>query len=274
MSSNNIYATNFTDYYTAVSEKAYLLGGMTKMRSSFSGVEAYRYGFNGKENDPEDGWQDYGMRMYNPKLSRFFSVDPITSEYPELTPYQFASDSPIENIDLDGLEKAKPDIHINVPVLKNPTDRNVKSIPKSIEGKHIDVIPSSSDDAWFSDIGWVKVIINFGRKLDAGLEKTKGKEKPVNDPNSSGISNTEANELSSGYEDNGVAKGKTKINPVVTDTKVDAKTTSKKNENVKTDTIWTGGGVEHDSKTFQVKRIFKTGTINGKKFEKDVPKSK
>ncbi len=29
----------------------------------------YRYGFNGKEVDPEDGYQDYGMRMYNPKLS-------------------------------------------------------------------------------------------------------------------------------------------------------------------------------------------------------------
>jgi hypothetical protein len=31
-------------------------------------------------------------------------VDPLTQKYPELTPYQFASDRPIDGIDLDGLE--------------------------------------------------------------------------------------------------------------------------------------------------------------------------
>jgi hypothetical protein len=36
--------------------------------------------------------------------SRFLSVDPIGREYPELTPYQFASNRPIDGIDLDGLE--------------------------------------------------------------------------------------------------------------------------------------------------------------------------
>jgi hypothetical protein len=38
-------------------------------------------------------------------VGRFLSVDPIAKEYPELTPYQFASNSPIAHIDLDGLEK-------------------------------------------------------------------------------------------------------------------------------------------------------------------------
>jgi RHS repeat-associated protein len=68
----------------------------------------YRYGFNGKENDNDikgDGnQQDYGMRIYDTRLGRFLSVDPLTTEYPELTPYQFASNRPIEGIDLDGLE--------------------------------------------------------------------------------------------------------------------------------------------------------------------------
>lgn len=64
----------------------------------------FRYGFNGKEDDRETGFQDYGMRQYNTKLGRFFSVDPFTKKYPELTPYQFASNTPIQAIDLDGLE--------------------------------------------------------------------------------------------------------------------------------------------------------------------------
>lgn len=48
--------------------------------------------------------QDYGMRVYDNRLGRFLSVDPITAEYPDLTPYQFASNTPIWAIDLDGLE--------------------------------------------------------------------------------------------------------------------------------------------------------------------------
>jgi RHS repeat-associated protein len=66
--------------------------------------EKHRYGFNGKETDPETGIQDYGMRWYLPNIARFPSVDPITKQYPELTPYQFASNHPIDGIDLDGLE--------------------------------------------------------------------------------------------------------------------------------------------------------------------------
>ena len=68
----------------------------------------YRYGFNGKENDGDvkgDGNQiDYGMRVYDPRLGRFFSIDPLVKKYPELSTYQFASNSPIAGIDLDGGE--------------------------------------------------------------------------------------------------------------------------------------------------------------------------
>jgi len=74
---------------------------------SFS-YENYKFGFNGKENDDEikgaDNWQNYGMRMYDPRLGRFPSIDPIFKKYPSLTPYQFASNSPIAMVDIDGLE--------------------------------------------------------------------------------------------------------------------------------------------------------------------------
>jgi len=75
-------------------------------KDSSAGDSSYRYGFNGKENDNdiENGAQDYGMRIYNSGLGRFMSVDPLTEKYPYLTPYQFASDRPIDGIDLDGLE--------------------------------------------------------------------------------------------------------------------------------------------------------------------------
>ncbi|MEQ8477232.1 RHS repeat-associated core domain-containing protein [Fulvivirga sp.] len=72
---------------------------------------AYRYGFNGKEKDQTGEWglnaYDYGFRIYNPALGRFLSVDPLAASYPWYTPYQFAGNTPIQAIDLDGLEEYK-----------------------------------------------------------------------------------------------------------------------------------------------------------------------
>ena len=46
------------------------------------------------------------MRIYNPRIAKFLSVDPLSWRFPELTPYQFASNRPIDGVDLDGLEYA------------------------------------------------------------------------------------------------------------------------------------------------------------------------
>jgi RHS repeat-associated protein len=98
------------DYYIAdiVSAQEYYPFGMQMPGRGFNS-EKYRYGFNGKENDNEvkgAGNQiDYGMRVYDPRIGKFLSVDPLTKKYPYLTPYQFASNTPVQAIDLDGKEK-------------------------------------------------------------------------------------------------------------------------------------------------------------------------
>ena len=70
---------------------------------------AYRYGFNGKEKDDEvkgEGVQyDYGFRIYDARIGKFLSTDPLFAGYPYYTPYQFAGNRPIWAIDLDGLEQ-------------------------------------------------------------------------------------------------------------------------------------------------------------------------
>jgi RHS repeat-associated protein len=68
-------------------------------------TDSYRYGFNGKENDSETGTQDYGLRIYNPGLGKFLSVDPLSSEYPWNSTYAFAENDIIRCSDLDGAEK-------------------------------------------------------------------------------------------------------------------------------------------------------------------------
>jgi len=50
---------------------------------------------------------DYGFRIYDARTAKFLSVDPLTKSYPWYTPYQFAGNEPVSNIDLDGLEQLK-----------------------------------------------------------------------------------------------------------------------------------------------------------------------
>ncbi len=52
--------------------------------------------------------QDYGMRIYDPRLGRFLSVDPLRNQFPFYTPYQYAGNKPIRFVDLDGEEEANP----------------------------------------------------------------------------------------------------------------------------------------------------------------------
>ena len=67
----------------------------------------YRYGFNGMEKDDE--WKnlagthyDFGARMYDSRLGRWLSRDPLEDKYAGKSPYNFVLNSPIDKIDPDG----------------------------------------------------------------------------------------------------------------------------------------------------------------------------
>lgn len=65
---------------------------------------------------------DYGFRIYNPNLGRFLSVDPLAMSYAWYSPYHFAGNSPIDAIDLDGLEEYK------IILYKGPNDVTVAKL--------------------------------------------------------------------------------------------------------------------------------------------------
>ena len=102
-------------YYSAdvITANDYYPGGMQMPGRKYAQPNSsYRYGFNGKENDNEvkgeGNQQDYGLRIYDPRLGKFLSVDPLTASYPWYSPYQFAGNNPIKFIDLDGGEPKDP----------------------------------------------------------------------------------------------------------------------------------------------------------------------
>ncbi len=118
---------------------------------TYSGEDKYRYGFNGKENDNEvkgeGNQQDYGMRIYDPRIAKFLSLDPLTAKYPELTPYQFASNRPIDGIDLDGLEHSPASAKLmrdNTAVLRIPHPSEIESVKRSQEYAAMHPVPQSA----------------------------------------------------------------------------------------------------------------------------------
>jgi RHS repeat-associated protein len=53
----------------------------------------------------EGAQQDYGLRIYDPRIGRFLSTDPLSAEYPWNSSYAFAENDVIRSIDLEGAEK-------------------------------------------------------------------------------------------------------------------------------------------------------------------------
>ena len=58
--------------------------------------------FNAKELDSETGLYYYGARYYDPKVSSWLGVDPLTEEYSGLSPYVYCQNNPVIFIDPDG----------------------------------------------------------------------------------------------------------------------------------------------------------------------------
>jgi len=73
--------------------------------------DSYRYGFQGQEKDDElrgiGNSYDFGSRMLDPRVGRWFKTDMVFERYPYDSPYMFAGNSPISVIDPDGARKKK-----------------------------------------------------------------------------------------------------------------------------------------------------------------------
>jgi RHS repeat-associated protein len=73
-----------------------------------SAADAYRYGFQGQESDDEVKGEgnsvNYKYRMHDPRIGRFFAIDPLAPKYHHNSPYAFSENRVIASVELEGLE--------------------------------------------------------------------------------------------------------------------------------------------------------------------------
>ena len=93
----------------------------------------YRFGFQGQENDDELKGEgnslNYTFRMHDPRVGRFFAVDPLEKSYPWNSPYAFSENRVIDAVELEGLEAA----------LTKPETENLVIVAQGADNQDTDV---------------------------------------------------------------------------------------------------------------------------------------
>lgn len=87
-----------------VSSSDYFAFGLQHTTGERAGVYEQRQLYNSKELQDElkIGWLDYGARMYQPDLGRFFNQDRFSEIYFPLSPYNYAANTPLNIVDING----------------------------------------------------------------------------------------------------------------------------------------------------------------------------
>lgn len=104
LGTSNIYTADVVSY-SDYSPYGTLLDGRHGQQNGTD----YRYGFQGQEADDEIKGEgnsyNYTYRMHDPRIGRFFAIDPLAAQYAHNSPYAFSENIVINAVELEGLEK-------------------------------------------------------------------------------------------------------------------------------------------------------------------------
>jgi len=152
--------------------------------------ENYRFGFNGMEkaDDIAQGDLDFGARIFDSRLGRWLSLDPLQAKYPGLSPYSGIGNNPISFIDPDGRI-----------IIWNTTYREKRmfkaalkqSLGKDVARKLFRLLDKGSD---------IEYVYTAGHNVDSdlaniGFDKEDAELIPMFIPNQNSIASSKAEDL-------------------------------------------------------------------------------
>ena len=110
---------------------------------------AYRYGFNGMEKDDEikgvNNSYNTTFRVFDPRIGRWKSLDPLMTKYPEQSNYSGFNNNPIYYRDPTGLEGDPPST--------NPVNK-IQNIDADMVNSLVDMAGSNSKNT--NSLGWAR----------------------------------------------------------------------------------------------------------------------
>ncbi len=152
------------DHYVAdvaTAQDYYPFGMLMPGRQYTANGLNYRYGFNSVEKSDEvDGLNNYyefKYREYDPRTGKFWSVDPLTKNYPWNSSYAFAENRVIDGIDLEGKEwqasqgsdgTTNVSVNVNLTVDKetNLSQNQINAYKKAINAEMNKILNLSSNN--------------------------------------------------------------------------------------------------------------------------------
>jgi RHS repeat-associated protein len=152
-----ICVNDSTYRYSAVVLNAndyYAFGSIMPGRSFESGVDSgYRFGFNAQEKEDEifeeGNAYSFEYRIHDPRIGRFFSVDPLYKSFPWNSTYAFAENRVIDGIELEGLE---------VVLVSKQNDRLIwNGGQKLIDKSAIHIVAHGSQAGFTNSINGIKI---------------------------------------------------------------------------------------------------------------------
>ncbi|NHN27423.1 hypothetical protein FIA58_017220 [Flavobacterium jejuense] len=145
-------------------------------RSHADPSQDYRYGFQGQEMDNElkgrGNSLNYTFRMHDPRVGRFFAVDPLSKSYPWNSPYAFSENDVIASVELEGLEK----VPVNETWDMNEDEATASDVEKSnvdLSKQYKGMIDGNLVTAWKLSSG-----ANKGNYVASVLDNYSGQNYP------------------------------------------------------------------------------------------------
>ena len=140
---------------TTVEQNDYYAFGAKHVRSTYAKNDN-RFDYNGKEEQTTGNlkYLDYGARMYDNTIGRWFNVDPLAEKYHPLSPYNYALNNPVFFIDPDGMIATPYDLNRNET---NYVDEDGKLILQTNDG---------SDDIVVVPEAWIPIMKYYAANYD------------------------------------------------------------------------------------------------------------